>query len=82
MAQFRANILGQRGGASRLGSAKSGILAIVNGWHGGVTVEAKHVDGRDIFEIYATGGSGDKNTTWIGCVDQCGNFFPAMKVQP
>lgn len=33
MARFRATIRGQRGQASRLGSAASGIVANINGWN-------------------------------------------------
>ena len=58
MAHFRATIQGQRGGASRLGSAKSGIAAAVNGWDIGVTIEAGvHENGQDVLYVYATGGS-------------------------
>lgn len=57
MAQFRAVIQGQRGQASRLGSKKSGASAVVNGWRVGVRVNAYHEAGRDVIEVYATGGS-------------------------
>lgn len=58
MAQFRAIIRGQRGEASRLGSKNSGIVAHVDGWNVGVTVRGMvDADGRDVFTIYATGGS-------------------------
>jgi hypothetical protein len=59
MAHFRATIQGSRGEASRLGGMSSGITARVNGWSGGVRVEAiHHEDGKDHFRIYATCGSG------------------------
>jgi hypothetical protein len=58
MAQFRAQIQGQRGGASRLGSKASGLTVHANGWNAGVTVRATHVDGKDMFRVYVTSGSG------------------------
>lgn len=57
MAQFRAVIEGNRGPTSRLGSKQSGMTAHVDGWYSGVTVKASHIDGQDVFTIYATGGS-------------------------
>ena len=61
MAHFRATIQGQRGQASRLGSPKSGIHARVNGWDLGVEVEARIVDGRDVFYVFKTSGSNAKD---------------------
>lgn len=57
MAHFRATIKGQRGEASRLGSAKSGIMAEINGWDRGIKVYAEHKDGKDHFTVISTGGS-------------------------
>jgi hypothetical protein len=58
MAQFRATIQGHRGEASRLGGKKSGISARVNGWNVGVLVIGSvDEDGKDLFEVYKTGGS-------------------------
>lgn len=69
MARFRAVIQGNRGSASRLGSAHSGLQANVNGWDVGVEVAA-HAEGEnDSFFIYMTGGSNDSHpTTYIGRV--------------
>lgn len=72
MARFRATIKGQRGSASRLGSATSGIVANVNGWNLGIQVVAmddraatmeggKPGKDSDRFEVRATGGS---NGSW------------------
>jgi hypothetical protein len=58
MAQFRGTIEGQRGQASRLGSKSSGLRVTANGWNAGVTVIASHVNGHDVFYVYATSGSG------------------------
>jgi hypothetical protein len=63
MAQFRATISGQRGGASRLGSKASGIEANVDGWDAGVRVIARHVDGKDVFDVFRTGGSNGATRT-------------------
>lgn len=59
MAQFRASIQGQRGATTRLGTKKSGINAIVNGWDQGVTVTAKYdeVLNQDVFEVRTNGGT-------------------------
>ena len=57
MAQFRAGIQGNRGMVTRLGSAKSGITAFVNGWRVGVDVTAHHDAEGDYIEIHVTGGS-------------------------
>lgn len=57
MAQFYAEIQGNRGSASRMGSKDSGMTAHVRGWDAGVRVVAKHEDGLDVFYVYATGGS-------------------------
>lgn len=60
MARFRATIKGARGEASRLGTAKSGLLVHVNGWNVGVTITAAVAqDGKDILFVYETGGSND-----------------------
>lgn len=59
MARLIAMIEGNRGQASRLGSADSGIRAQAQGWRVGVTVYGKALDdGTDEFHVYATSGSG------------------------
>lgn len=63
MAQFRGEVEGNRGPASRLGSKKSGIRTTAHGWHSGVKVYASHIDGADVFDIYATGGSNGSTPT-------------------
>lgn len=57
MAQYRATIKGQRGQASRLGSKRSGLRTITNGWNSGIRIEARYVNGKDVFDVYATTGS-------------------------
>ncbi len=62
MARFRSTMQGQRGLASRLGSKASGMRVNVNGWDSGLRIVAR-VDrqGRDTFDVYASGGSNDAN---------------------
>ena len=57
MAQFRGYLEGNRGGVSRLGGKSSGLTVKADGWESGVKVEAYHIDGKDVFRIYKTGGS-------------------------
>ena len=65
MAQFRAVIQGQKGQASRLGGKSSGISASVNGWNIGVSIEALHIDGKDVIRVYKTGGSNNSNSVLL-----------------
>jgi len=58
MARFKADIEGQKGSASRLGSAKSGMRAHVRGWNVGARVVCSvNEDGEDVVSICLTGGS-------------------------
>lgn len=58
MARFRGTLKGNRGMASRLGTASSGLTAEVNGWNTGVIVLAGRDErDRDTFDIHVTGGS-------------------------
>lgn len=59
MARFLGFVRGQRGPATRLGSASSGLAISANGWNGGVNVNL-YVDkeGRDCASIFLTDGSG------------------------
>lgn len=74
MAHFRATIRGQRGEASRLGGAKSGLTANVNGWDIGVRVEAEVTKGgKDVLYVTVTGGSnGSRRTAIIARVMESG----------
>lgn len=58
MARFYAEIQGNKGLASRMGSKSSGMSASVNGWDVGVDVRA-YVDGhdQDIVVVTPNGGS-------------------------
>lgn len=58
MAQFRATIQGNRGMASRLGSKNSGLRVRANGWNVGIAIDVRHEDGKDVFDVFRTSGSG------------------------
>ena len=60
MARFRATIKGSKGEASRLGTAKSGLVVNVNGWNVGVRVTIGDEDGQDVIHVHRTGGSNNK----------------------
>jgi hypothetical protein len=84
MARFRATIKGSRGDASRLGDARTGMTASVNGWDLGVRVVAGAVetDTRgDVFDLYMTSGSNRHATdVYLGrvsLVDGARVFEPA-----
>lgn len=73
MAQFRGTLSGSRGEASRLGSAKTGLVARVNGWDSGVRVEASVENGHDVFRIFITSGSNARHgSACIGRVETLG----------
>lgn len=59
MSHFYAEIEGGRSEASRTGHKSTGISGHVRGWGVGVRVRGFHDDetGKDMFRIYATGGS-------------------------
>jgi hypothetical protein len=63
MARFRGTIMGNRGGASRLGTDGSGLRVTANGWDAGVVIEAGVQDGMDVFHVYKTGGSNGGSET-------------------
>ena len=61
MAQFKADIKGSRGAASRLGGKDSGISGHIRGWSSGIKVEGHYdEDMGDIFLVWQTSGSGFK----------------------
>ena len=73
MAQFKAQVSGQRGRASRLGSKRSGIWARVDGWRSGVEVVGQTDSaGRDVFEVRVTQGSGSSPGAVLAMVREAG----------
>jgi hypothetical protein len=65
MAHFYGSITGNRGGATRQGSAKSGMIAHIRGWDIGVTVRifVDRETGKDAIEVLQTGGSHSPNSS-------------------
>ena len=62
MAQFKAEIKGNRGSVSRLGHKTTGISSHTCGWDSGIRVEGHHdEDLGDVFMVYQTSGSGFKS---------------------
>ena len=58
MARFYADIQGNRGEATRMGTASSGMSGHVRGWSLGARVEMDtDSEGRDRLTVYRTGGS-------------------------
>jgi len=57
MAQFYAEIHGNRGAASRQGTAKSGLSGHIRGWGIGARVHMTEENGEDVCYVYLTSGS-------------------------
>ena len=59
MAQFYAEIQGNRGAASRTGSKASGMSVHIRGWHVGIRVNCHYDEatGQDVVTVERTGGS-------------------------
>lgn len=59
MARYRGTVQGQRGVASRLGSANSGLRVTANGWNVGANVYIDPCEGcgEDIVDVVRTFGS-------------------------
>ena len=58
MAQYYAQIKGNRGMASRMGTKSSGIWGHIRGWNVGAFVDIRHdPDKGDIVRVYRTNGS-------------------------
>jgi hypothetical protein len=80
MSQFYAEIQGNRGPATRMGSKQSGIRCHIRGWDTGVEVSGVH-PGSDVFNIYMTHGSNNSGSrTYLGRIENTSEgpkFFPA-----
>lgn len=57
MSRFYANIQGNRGEATRMGTAKSGMVGHIRGWDIGCRVEMAADGDEDVCNVYLTGGS-------------------------
>ena len=78
MAQYYAQIQGNRGMASRMGSKASGMWGHLRGWSIGVMVyiDRDEATDKDVVSIHITGGSHDSSTKkflgrWV--LDPVGN---------
>lgn len=75
MAQFYAEIKGNRGQASRMGTENSGLWGHIRGWHVGCRVDCRHDEktDTDIVYVYATkGSSGNGRETLIATLYESG----------
>lgn len=57
MARFYGSIRGNRGEATRMGSAKSGFFGSINGWNVGASVSLSDDKGKDCVSVRITSGS-------------------------
>jgi len=66
MARFYAEIKGNRGAATRTGSASSGISGHIRGWDLGalVEVDVDPATGKDRLTVYRTSGSNGDLVSW------------------
>lgn len=80
MSRFYADISGGRGTTTRQGHAASGIRGHIRGWQSGVLVIGRATGERsadgdhDVFEVYATSGSGESERSLIGTVYNVGGL--------
>jgi len=65
MSHYYSSIKGQKGEATRCGSKNSGISTHVRTWNFGIQVFIRHKNGKDVAEIYQTGGSNDPRATLL-----------------
>ena len=79
MAQFKAEIKGNRGSVSRLGHKTTGISSHTCGYDSGIRVEGHYdEDLGDIFMVWQTSGSlGKENSTLLGKL--VGDSFNAIE---
>lgn len=61
MGHFYAEIQGNRGEATRMGTKDSGIYGHIRGWNIGARVTVDCIDGVDIVSVFKTGGSSNPN---------------------
>lgn len=68
MARFYADIRGNRGEATRMGTKESGMSGHIRGWHiGGSVYMDVNEEGEDVVAIYLTSGSnGHKSSRLLG----------------
>jgi hypothetical protein len=71
MSRFYAEIQGNRGEATRMGTPASGMYSHTRGWDVGCRV-SMHVDenGEDVCDIYLTAGSNGGQSKYLGSFKQ------------
>ena len=82
MAQFYAEIQGNRGEATRMGTKDSGLHGHIRGWDIGCKAYMSHNDktGQDEVTIYLTGGSnGSESDLLIGSFTEIPNECLLLK---
>jgi hypothetical protein len=58
MAHFYGSIRGKaKTQGTRCGTKNGGMSAHIRGWRIGARVELRHVDGKDVVQVFATNGS-------------------------
>lgn len=57
MSRFYGDIHGNRGQATRCGTAASGMSGHLRGWNTGARVEVIDIEGKDVVRVYRTSGS-------------------------
>lgn len=63
MAHFYGDIQGNRGGATRMGTVKTGFSGHIRGWNVGCRVYMSvDSDGKDVCTVYKTTGSNGHGT--------------------
>ena len=65
MSHFYAEIVGNKGSATRQGTQTSGMIGHIRGWNIGVRVEISYEDGIDICRVYKTGGTNNPQSILI-----------------
>lgn len=82
MSRFYAEIKGNRGEATRMGSKDSGIFGHIRGWEVGIRVQGVADGENDKFNVYLTAGStGGQNDLYIGTAKKIDGelFFDDLK---
>jgi hypothetical protein len=74
MAHFYANIKGNRGEATRIGTPKSGLSGHIRGWDIGAKVFCRvNSKGEDEIQVYSTSGSnGGGGDVYVATITKAG----------
>lgn len=71
MARFYADIRGNRGEATRMGTEKSGLQGHIRGWNIGCSVRCiVDENGKDKLFVYKTGGSSGCGSELIATLEE------------